>query len=101
MKLQLEISGGIAAPLLSGQYVIDTASLPEAKRKELEELVGVVMVTPPTPANPHLRDARSYELTMTLNDRKETVVVYDGGVPAVTRRLINLIQSLASMEKSQ
>lgn len=101
MKLQLEISGGIAAPLSSGRYVIDTASLPEATRKELEELVGMVMGTPPAPANPHLRDARSYELTMTLNDREETVVVYDGGVPAVTRRLINLIQSLASMEKSQ
>ena len=101
MKLQLDISGGIAPPLLSGQYVIDTASLPEAKRKEVEELVGVVMGTPPTPANPHLRDARSYELTMTLDDRKDTVVVYDGGVPAVTRRLIKLIQSLASMEKSR
>ena len=100
MKLELEISGGFAPSVTSGRYVLDVASLPEDVRKRVEELVKELLAAPrPTP-NPKLRDAMSYQLTVTSDAGKQTVVADDGGLPQPMREIIKLMKSLGSRSKT-
>jgi len=99
MKLELEISGGLAAPLTSNRYDVDVASLRQDVQKQVEELVKNLLAAPPPTLNPKLRDAMSYRLTITSDALKKTVVADDGGVPQPMRELIRLIKSVGTRTK--
>ena len=99
MKLELEVSGGFAAPITSNRYTLDLALLPEDSRKQAEELVKELLATPRPPANPQLRDAMSYQLTITTNAHKESIEADDGGVSKPMRELIKLIKAAGSRIK--
>jgi len=99
MKLELEISGGLAAPLTSNRYDVDVASLRQDVQKQVEELVKNLLAAPPPTLNPKLRDAMSYQLTITSDALKKTVVADDGGVPQPMRELIRLIKSVGTPTK--
>lgn len=100
MKLRLDIAGGIAAPLMSRQLVVDSATLPEAQQRQLETLVEQALSEPPREVNPRLRDAMSYELTVVSDRGEQTIVAYDGSVSRVLRELIELLKSVASKSKA-
>ena len=99
MKLELEVSGGFAAPVTSNRYTLDLASLPEDYRKQVEELVRELLAAPRSAPNPQLRDAMSYQLTITSDGNKESVEADDGGVPKPMRELIKLIKASGSRAK--
>jgi hypothetical protein len=99
MKLELEISGGLAAPLTSNRFDVDVASLRQEVQKQVEELVNNLLAAPPPTLNPKLRDAMSYQLTITSDALKKTVVADDGGVPQPMRELIRLIKSVGTRTK--
>jgi hypothetical protein len=99
MKLELEVAGGFAAPVTSNRYSLDLASLPEDSRKQLEELVKELLAAPRPASNPKLRDAMSYQLTITSDSHKESVEADDGGMPKPMRELIKLIKASGSRTK--
>ena len=99
MKLELEISGGFAPALTSSRYAVDVASLPPDVQKQVEELVKDLLAAPQPKANPQLRDAMSYQLTITSDALNQTVVADDGGLPRPMRELIKLIKSVGSRTK--
>jgi hypothetical protein len=99
MKLELEISGGFAAPVTAGRYVVDVGALPADVQKRVEELVKELLAAPRPKPNPQARDAMSYQLTVTSDADKETVEAEDGGVPPPMRELIQLIKSAGSRKK--
>ena len=99
MKLELEISGGLAAPLTSKRYDVDVSSLPQDVQKQVEELVKNLLAAPSPTLNPKLRDAMSYQLTITSDALKKTVVADDGGVPQPMMELIKLIKSVGTRTK--
>lgn len=99
MKLELEISGGLAGPLTSNRYDVDVASLRQDVQKQVEELIKNLLAAPPSPLNPKLRDAMTYQLTITSDALKKTVVADDGGVPQPMRELIKLIKSVGTRRK--
>src|SRR5262245_61856750 len=99
MKLELEISGGFASTVTSGRYAVDVASLPEDVQKQVEELVKKLLAAPRPETNPQLRDAMSYQLTLTSDADKQTVVADDGAVPQPMRELIKLIRSVGLRTK--
>lgn len=101
MKIELEISGGFVPTLMAKKYVVDTGSLPETTQKELRDLARRVMSAAPPEMNPQLRDARSYNVTITLDGQKQSIVAYDGGVPAAMHELIKLIKTVATPIRSQ
>ena len=99
MKLELETSGGLAPSVTSSRYALDVASLPEDTRKQVEELVKELLAAPRSSTNPQLRDAMSYQLTITSAAHKESVVADDGGLSRPMRELIKLIKSFGSRTK--
>src|SRR5215510_5566119 len=101
MKLELDISGGFASTVTSGRYEVDVASLPEDVQKQVEELVKGLLAAPRSQANPKLRDAMSYELTVVSDAHKESVVAEDGGLSQPMKDLIKLIKSVGSRTKRQ
>lgn len=93
MKLELEISGGLAAPITSSRYTMDVSTLPQDVQKQVEELVKKILAAPrPTPS-PKLRDAMSYQLTVTSNTQQESVTADDGALSQPMRELIKLIKT--------
>ena len=99
MKLELEVAGGFAAPVTSNRYTLDLASLPEDSRKQVEELVKQLLAAPRSGANPKLRDAMSYQLTITSEGRTESVEADDGGLSGPMRELIKLIKASGARTK--
>jgi len=99
MKLELEASGGIAPSVTSSRYALDVASLPEDTRKQVEELVKELLAAPRSNTNPQLRDAMSYQLTITSGAHKESVIADDGGLSRPMRDLIKLIKAFGSRTK--
>lgn len=99
MKLELEVSGGFAGPVTSGRYALDVTSLPEDSRKQVEELVQAVLAAPRSAANPKLRDAMSYRLTITTDGHQESVEADDGGLSKPMRELVKLIKTAGSRTK--
>jgi len=99
MKLELEVSGGFAAPVTSNRYALDVTSLPEDSKKRVEELVRELLAAPRPAANPQLRDAMSYQLTITSDGRKESVEADDGALSKPMSELIKLIKSSGSRMK--
>ena len=99
MKLELEVSGGFAWPVTANRYTLDLASLSEDARKQVEELVRQLLAAPRSAPNPHLRDAMSYQLTITSGGRKDSVEADDGGLPKPMRELIKLIKVSGSRTK--
>lgn len=95
MLVELKTAGGFAAPLMTRQYTVDSAKLPEAMQQKLAALAEAAIAEPRPEANPRLRDAMSYEVTITHPDRKETIVAYDGGVPPAMSQLIKFVKSQA------
>ena len=99
MKLELEISGGLAPAITSGRYSLDVATLPEDSQKRVEELVKDLLAAPRPKPNPQLRDAMTYELTVTSDAHQETVVADDGAVSKPMRELIKLMKSAGTRTK--
>jgi hypothetical protein len=99
MKLELEISGGFAPAVTSSRYAVDVASLPEDVQKQVEELVKDLLAAPRSNTNQQLRDAMSYQLTITSDADKVSVVADDGGLSQPMRELIKLIKSVGSRTK--
>ena len=99
MNLELEISGGFAPSVTSARYVLDVASLPEEVRNRVEELVKEMLAAPRSKPNPQLRDAMSYQLTITSDAGTQTVVADDGGLSQPMREIIKLMKSLGSRTK--
>src|SRR5262245_37583947 len=96
MKLELKVAGGFAAPATSGRYTVDVATLSQDVRKQVEELVNELLAAPRPKTNPQLRDAMSYEITVTSDDHEESVVADDGGLPKPMKELIKLIKAVGS-----
>src|SRR5262245_35406275 len=93
VKLELEISGGLAAPITSSRYTLDVSTLPQDVQKQVEELVKKILAAPRPAPNPQLRDAMSYQLTVTSDTRKESVTADDGALSQPMRELIKLIKA--------
>jgi hypothetical protein len=100
MKIELEISGGLVPALMATKYVVDVGSLPEATQNQLRDLAGRVMSAAPREMNPQLRDARSYDVTITLDGKTQNIVAYDGAVPAAMHEFIKLIKTVATPRRS-
>ena len=96
MKLALAISGGFAPTVTSGRFILDTASLTAGVQQQVEELVRALMAAPRPQLSPKLRDAQSYELTITSDNSHETIFAGDGSVPPPMRTLITLIKAQGS-----
>ena len=101
MKIELEISGGLAPALMATKYAVDVGSLPEATQRQLRDLAGRVMSAATREMSPELRDARSYDVTITLDGKTQNIVAYDGGVPAAMHELIKLIKTVATPLRPQ
>ena len=101
MKLELEVSGGFAATVTSSRYTLDVASLPEDSQKHAEELVKELLAAPRSPVNPQLRDAMSYQLTITSTAYNESIECDDGGLSKPMRELIKLIKATGSRTKRE
>jgi hypothetical protein len=99
MKLELEISGGFAPAVTSARYVVDVASLSEDVQKQVEELVKDLLAAPRSGTNQQLRDAMSYQLTITSATDKVSVEADDGGLSQPMRELVKLIKSVGSRTK--
>jgi len=91
VKLVLEISGGLLPTAASRRYEVDTVTLPQALRTQVEELVNTILAAPRPKLNPAKRDARSYELTVRRDGTVETITAEDGSVPAPFRSLMMLL----------
>jgi hypothetical protein len=95
MKVTLDIAGGLAAPLMSRQHVVDSARLEESQQKALAELIDAAVAEPQREPGRSARDARSYEIRVATGPGEETIVAYDGSMGPMTRKLIEMIKSLA------
>ena len=99
MKLELEISGGFAPAITSSRYTLDVAALPEDIQKQVEELVQDLLAAPRSDTNQQLRDAMSYQLTITADAHTVSVVGDDGALPHPMKELIKVIKSFGSRTK--
>jgi hypothetical protein len=95
MKVTLKISGGFAPSVMGAEYAVDSTTLDETNRKALGELVDAAFAEPHRAPNPELRDARGYDIRVTTDAGERTLVAYDGSMPPATRRLIDMIKSVA------
>jgi hypothetical protein len=95
MRITLDIAGGLAPPLMNRRYVIDAVTLTEQQRDALAALIDDVVARPEGPPNRSLRDARSYEVRIATESGERTIVAYDGSMQPETRRLIEMIKTLA------
>ena len=97
MRLRLEIAGGVAAPITSRRYVVDSEALPPQVAAELARLVDQARSEPRAAPDARLRDAMTYELTIQSPGAEEhTLVGTDGAMPPGLRALIRLVRSLAA-----
>ena len=95
MKVTLDIAGGLAPPLMSRQHVVDTDGLEEAQQRALAELIDAALKEPQPAPKQAARDARSYEIRVGAGPGEKTIVAYDGSIRPTTRKLIEMIKSLA------
>jgi emfourin len=95
MKLTLEIAGGLAPPVMSRRYELDTAGLEAALQQSIDAIVRAALDAPHRDPGAALRDARSYDIRIEAPSGDRTLVVYDGAIPPAIRTLIDTIQSLA------
>ena len=95
MKVTLDIAGGLAPPLMNRQHVVDTDGLTESQQKALAELIEAALKEPQPAPNRAVRDARSYEIRVAAGSGEKTIVAYDGSIRPTTRKLIEMIKSLA------
>jgi len=95
MKVTLDIAGGLAPPLMSRQYVVDSAGLEPSQQRALTELVDAALAEPQPVLNRAARDARSYEIRVATASGEKTLAVSDGSIRPTTKKLIEMIKSLA------
>jgi hypothetical protein len=95
MKVTLDIAGGLVPPLMSRQYVVDSTGLEESQQKALAELVDAALAEPQREPEQSARDARSYDIRVATDSGEKTIVAYDGSMRPTTRKLVEMIKSLA------
>ena len=91
----MTVSGGLAPSVMGRRYEVDVPSLDERTRSLFAMAVEAARGEAPPPPNPSARDARSYEIHITDEGGKSTMVVEDGGILPGARTLINLIKAHA------
>lgn len=74
MKATLATWGGLAPLLATPAVHVDDADLSKEDAATFRSLAAQVMGQPARPANPHTRDARSYEVTFETPDGASTTV---------------------------
>jgi len=98
MKVTLDVAGGLAPPLMSRQYVVDSARLEQSQQQALAERIDAALAETRGAPSRAVRDARSYEIRVATDSGDKTLVVYDGSMPPAARRLIETIKSFAQHE---
>lgn len=95
----LDIAGGLAPPMMNRHYVVEASRLEQTERQALGTLIDEVLEGPDRKEDRALRDARSYEIGITIGTEQRTVVAYDGSVRPAIRKLVESIVALAQPRK--